>query len=124
MSYKALVTNSSSKERKNLTRSLKEIGVSQVVEAKDGEQAMELMAKNNFNVVFAEWNTQSPNENKFITALRSKNQTLPIIVTVPPSQMKDNFQKECPAATNYLTMPFTTEQLKKTVGQYVPTIAG
>lgn len=124
MSYKALVTNSSSKERKNLTRSLKEIGVSQVVEAKNGDQAIELLEKGNFNVVFADCTAQTSTGCQLIPAMRDKNQTLPIIVTVPQSQMNGDFRKEYPTATNCITMPFTTEQLKKAVGQYVPTIAG
>ncbi|MEX2171217.1 MAG: response regulator [Pirellulales bacterium] len=124
MSYKALVANSSSKERKNITRSLKEIGVSQVVEATDGDQAIEFLDKGNFNVVFAEWNAQTGNGGDLLKALRTKNQTLPIIATIPQSQTMTDLKQNCPSATNFITMPFTTEQLKKTVAQYVPTLAG
>jgi two-component system chemotaxis response regulator CheY len=123
MSYKALVANSSSKERKNIARSLKEIGVSQIVEATDGDQAIELLDKGSFNLVFAEWNAQTGTGGELLKALRIKNQSMPIIATVPQSQSATDLKKTCPSATNFITMPFTTEQLKKTIGQYVPTLA-
>ena len=43
MEIKALVADSSTKVRKNITRSLKEIGVRNVVEATDTDQAIELV---------------------------------------------------------------------------------
>lgn len=123
MSSKALVANTSSKERKNITRMLKEIGVSQVVEATDSEQAIELLNKGGFDLAFAEWNAQTRTGCELVQALRTKYQTLPIIATAPQSQPLSEVKKQCPTATNYITMPFTTEQLMKTVGQYVPTLA-
>ena len=124
MSYKALVANSSSKERKNITRSLKEIGVSQVVEAIDGDEAIELLGKGKFDMVFADWNAQTSAGGELLKAIRTTNQSMPIIATVPQSQTSTDLKKTCPSATNFITLPFTTEQLKKTVGQYVPTLAG
>ena len=49
---------------------------------------------------------------------------MPIIVTAPPSRTPDDLQKSYPNTSNYLTLPFTAEQLPKTVSEYVPSIAG
>lgn len=124
MNCKALVATSSSQERKNIARSLKEIGVSQIVEATNGDQAMELLNKDSFDIVFADYNCQTTTGGELIRALRKRDQNLAIIATAPQSQPIADVKKNCPTATNYLTMPFTTEQLKKTVAQYVPTLAG
>ncbi len=43
MEIKALVADSSAKARKNIIRSLKEIGVRKVTEATDGDQAIQLL---------------------------------------------------------------------------------
>ena len=51
MDIKALVTDSSSKSRSNLSRSLKEIGIRNVVEATDGPQAMEMLKKDKYDIV-------------------------------------------------------------------------
>jgi two-component system chemotaxis response regulator CheY len=124
MEFKALVTDSSSKVRKNITRSLNEIGVRNVVEATDGNQAIELLGTGDFGVVFAEWNTQFGEGQVLVEAVRKLNGNLPIIATAPQSKKIAELKKACPSATNYLTMPFTTDQLRRTVSEYVPSIAG
>jgi two-component system, chemotaxis family, chemotaxis protein CheY len=124
MEFKALVADSSSKVRKNITRSLNEIGVTKVVEATDGDQAIELLETGNFGVIFAEWNTQLGEGQALVEAVRKMNGKLPIIATAPQSKKIAELKRACPSASNYLTMPFTTDQLRKTVGEYVPSIAG
>ena len=59
----------------------------------------------------------------FVSFLRN-DAKMPVIVTAPPSKNSADLQKSCPNASNYLTLPFTTEQLRKTVSEYVPSIAG
>ena len=123
MEIKALVANSSTKERKNITRSLKEIGVRSVIEAADGTQALEFLKKGKFDVVFTELNTTSNEGEELVKAVRKIDSKMPIIVTAPQSKKIEELKKACPTASNYLTMPFTTEQLKKTVREYVPSLA-
>jgi two-component system chemotaxis response regulator CheY len=124
MEIKALVTDSSSKVRKNITRSLNEIGVRNVVEATDGNQAIELMETGKFDIVFAEWNTKTAEGEELVKSLRRTDAKMPIIVTAPQSKKIDELKKSYPTASNYLTTPFNTEQLKRTVAQCVPSIAG
>ena len=124
MKITALVADSSAKARKNIIRSLKEIGVRNVAEASDGDEAMQLLEMGNYDLVIAEWNTLIGGGEELITAFRKLNSNLPIIVTAPPSKSPADLQKSCPNASNYLTLPFTTEQLRKTVSEYVPSIAG
>lgn len=123
MEIKALVADSSKKVRMNITRSLNEIGVRKVVEAADGAQAIELLKSGKFDVVFAELNTQIGEGEELVKAVRKMDGKLPIIVTAPQSKKIDELKKMCPNASNYLTMPFTTEQLRKTVCEYVPSLA-
>jgi two-component system, chemotaxis family, chemotaxis protein CheY len=124
MEIKALVTDSSSKVRKNIIRSLKEIGVRDIVEAANGNEAVKLMEKRKVDVVFAEWNTQIGQGEELVKSLRRADAKLPVIVTAPQSKQIDELKKTYPTASNYLTMPFTTEQLQKTVAQCVPSLAG
>jgi CheY-like chemotaxis protein len=123
MEIKALVANSSNKERKNITRSLKEIGVASVVEVTDGNQAMELLQTGKFDVFFAEYKTTMNNGEELVKSVRTINGKLPIIVTAPQSKKMDELKKVCPNASNYITTPFTTDQLRTTVKQYVPSLA-
>jgi two-component system chemotaxis response regulator CheY len=123
MEIKALVANSSKKERKNITRSLKEIGVKDIVEAADGKEAMERLQKGTYNLVFAEFNTHNSEWDELVEAARKVDGTLPVIVTAPQSKKVDELKKAFPNASTYLTMPFTTDQLKKTVSEYASSLA-
>ena len=124
MEIKALVTDSNSKVRKNITRSLKEMGIKNVAEATDGSQAVEMLEKGRYDIVFAEWNTKTSKGEELISTLRRSNSKMPIIVTAPQSKQLAELKQSCPTASNYLTTPFTTDQLKQKVCQCVPSIAG
>ena len=124
MEIKALVADSSSKVRKNITRSLHEIGVRNVVEATDGTQAIELLESGKFDMVFAEWSTQIGEGEELVQAVRKLDAKLPIIVTAPQSKKVAELKKSCPSASNYLSLPFSADQLRKMVGEFVPSIAG
>ena len=123
MEIKALVANSSTDERKNIIRSLHEIGIRNVVEATDGQQAQQLAQQGKYDMVFAEFTTQKGSWDELVKAVRKTNSKLPIFMTAPKSQKIDELKKAYPTATNYLTMPFTAEQLRKTVRQHVPSLA-
>jgi two-component system chemotaxis response regulator CheY len=123
MEIKALVADSSTKVRKNIMRSLQEIGVRKVVEAIDGDQAVELLEQDTFDVIFAEFSNQSGTGDQLVNTLRELDETVPIIVTAPQSKKIADLKKACPNASNFLTTPYTTEQLRKTVADYVPALA-
>jgi two-component system chemotaxis response regulator CheY len=124
MEIKALVTDSNSKVRQNISRSLKEIGIRNIAEATDGRQAIEMLEKGKYDVVFAEWNTKTAKGEELVSTLRRIDAKMPIIVTAPQSKKLAELKQSCPTASDYLTTPFTTDQLKKTVCQCVPSIAG
>ena len=86
-----------------------------VAEANNGDQAIQLLQSGTYDMVFAEWNTQINGGEELVKAFRKFDAKLPIIVTAPPSMKPADLQKSCPNASNYLTLPFTTEQLRKTV---------
>ena len=124
MEIKALVTDSNSKVRKNLTRSLKELGIKNVVEATDGCQAIEMLQKGKYDIVFAEYNTKTAQGDELVSSIRRTDAKMPIVVMAPQSKQVTELKQSCPTASSYLTTPFTTDQLKKTVAQCVPSIAG
>lgn len=124
MEIKALVTDSNSKVRKNLTRSLKELGIKNVAEATDGCQAIEMLQKGKYDLVFAEYNAKTAQGDELVSSIRRTDAKTPIIVMAPQSKQMTELKQTCPTASSYLTTPFTTEQLKKTVAQCVPSIAG
>ena len=113
MEIKALVADSSNQVRKNIARSLKEIGVRNVVEANDSKQALEQLKKGKFDVIFTEFNTTAGPNEEMLKTFRKMNANVPIIVTAPQTQNVAELKKSCPTATTYMTTPFTTDQLSQ-----------
>jgi two-component SAPR family response regulator len=107
-----------------LARSLNEIGLRKVLEATDWCRAIELVEKHTFDVAFAEWNARIGAGEELVQSFRKLDPNLPIVVTAPHTKTYIDLQQNCPSASTYLMVPFTTEQLRKTVSEYVPSIAG
>jgi two-component system chemotaxis response regulator CheY len=121
METKVLVADSSAKVRKNIARSLNEIGVQNVVEASDGNEAIKLFQTGTYDLVFAEWSNVGT---KLAEEIRKVNGTLPIIITAPESKNKQDLKSYCPGASDMLSTPFKTEEFRKKVEKYIPTLAG
>jgi two-component system chemotaxis response regulator CheY len=98
--------------------------VRNVVEANDTKQALEQLKKGTFDVIITEFNTKTGANDEMLKTIRKMQAKTPIIVTAPQTQNVAELKKSCPTATTYLTTPFTTDQLRKTISQYVPAIAG
>ena len=73
--------------------------------------------------VFAEYTSQKAIWEEMVKAVRKIDSKLPIIMTAPQSEKIDELKQMYPTATCYLTMPFTTDQLRKTVTEYMPSLA-
>ena len=98
MEIKALVTDSNSKVRKNLTRSLKELGIKNVAEATDGCQAIEMLQKGKYDIVFAEYNTKTAQGDELVTSIRRTDAKTPIVVMAPQSKQMTELKQCCPTA--------------------------
>ena len=124
MKVKVLVADSSSKVRKNMTRSLKEIGVQAVVEAADADTAIKLLEQEQFNAVLADGKIKTDSGKDFVEEIRDIDDNVPIIVTANPSEVSTAIQAEYFGATGFLPKPFTSESLREKLQEFVPAIAG
>ena len=124
MNVKILVADTSSKVRKNFTRSLKEIGVQNVMEAGDADTAINLLGQEQFNAVLADGKIETKSGKELVEEIRHIDSNVPIIVTANQAELSPAFETKYPSASGYLTKPFTTESLREKLQQLVPTIAG
>jgi CheY-like chemotaxis protein len=123
MDIKVLVANGSAQVRKNIANSLQEIGVRSIVEVTTGDEAVNGLRSDNFDIVFAEFNTQTGGQG-IVEAVRQIDGNLPIIITAPKSQKLTQVKKNTPGASNYVTTPFNTQQLQQAIADFVPALAG
>ncbi len=124
MNVKVLVADTSSKVRENFTRSLKEIGVQNVMEAGDANTAINLLKQEQFNAVLADGKIQTETGKSLVEEIRHIDSNVPIILTANLEEFSPAFEMKHPSASAYLTKPFTTQSLREKLQQLVPAIAG
>ena len=124
MNIKVLVANTSSKVRENITRSLKEIGVQNVMEAGDANTAINLLKQEQFNAVLADGKIQTESGKGIVEEIRHIDSNVPIILTANLADCSTEFELKRSSAYRYLTKPFTTKNLRDKLQQLVPAIAG
>ena len=75
---RVLVADDSSTMRKIILRSLSAVGVTNVVEAADGDEAVNLFNAGEFDLVLTDWNMPGKSGLEVIQEIRAKNKDIPI----------------------------------------------
>ncbi|MHC4267057.1 MAG: response regulator [Planctomycetota bacterium] len=121
---KVLLVDDSAVMRKIIQRNIKETGliVDEFVEAGDGNQALDKVnADGDLDLILLDWNMPNMSGIEFVKTLRSLNlsKRIPVVmVTTEGSEAKVSEAKES-GADGYLTKPFTADQLRDTLGDYL-----
>ncbi|MGR3292828.1 MAG: response regulator [Candidatus Scalindua sp.] len=121
---KVLLVDDSAVMRKIIQRNIKETGliVDEFVEAGDGNQALDKVnANEDLDLILLDWNMPNMSGIEFVKTLRSLNlsKRIPVVmVTTEGSDAKISEAKDS-GADGYLTKPFTADQLRDTLGDYL-----
>ncbi len=120
---KVLIIDDSAVMRKIIQRNIQQSGlvVDEFVEAGDGREALEKVTANDIDLILCDWNMPNMSGIEFVKALRGSGQkgNIPIVmVTTEGSDAKVEEAKNS-GANGYLTKPFTPEQLKSKLGNFL-----
>ncbi|MCR4290121.1 MAG: response regulator [Candidatus Scalindua sp.] len=121
---KVLLVDDSAVMRKIIQRNIKETGliVDEFVEAGDGNQALDKVnAVGDLDLILVDWNMPNMSGIEFVKTLRSLNMAkrVPVVmVTTEGSAAKVSEAKDS-GADGYLTKPFTADQLRDALGNYL-----
>ena len=120
---KVLIIDDSAVMRKIIQRNIMQSGllVDEFVEAGDGREGLEKATTCNVDLILCDWNMPNMTGIDFVKALRGSGQknNIPIVmVTTEGSEAKVEEAKNS-GANGYLTKPFTPEQLKAKLGNFL-----
>ena len=117
VTLKVLLVDDSGLSRKIQAKVLREVGVEDIVEAKDGEDALGKLSDLDYqvNLVLTDWNMPGMDGMALIGALRQHPQgkSLPVIVVSSEGQEGRIAQAFSVGATSYVTKPFKKEILAR-----------
>ena len=120
---KVLIIDDSAVMRKIIQRNIMQSGllVDSFVEAGDGREGLEKAATGDVDLILCDWNMPNMTGIDFVKALRGSGQknNIPIVmVTTEGSDAKIEEAKHS-GANGHLTKPFTPEQLKAQLGNFL-----
>ncbi len=120
---KFLVVDDSATMRRIVINSLQRIGYTEVVEAEDGQQALD-RCDASVGMVITDWNMPNMSGLDFARALRAKGSTTPILMVTTRSVREDIVAAVEAGVNNYIVKPFTPQVLKEKIDQLLASPAG
>ena len=115
---KCLVVDDSATMRRIVANALKSIGLTDVVEAADGSQAL-LACDQTVEFVITDWNMPVMGGLDFVKALRANPTTarMPVLMVTTRSVQEDIMQAVEAGVNGYILKPFTPQVLKDKITQ-------
>lgn len=117
---KILAVDDSPTMRRIIINTLKRAGYSEVLEAKDGKEALAKIKVEDINFVITDWNMPEMNGLELVKYLRATEEysDMPILMVTTRSVKDDILEAMKAGVNNYIVKPFTPETLKEKI-QYI-----
>ena len=117
MSRKVLVADDSGVMRKIIIRSLNSCGITDIVEANDGVEAIAKFKEGGIDLVMTDWNMPNKNGLEVVQEIRASGSDVPIIMIT--TEAENNRVREAIQAgvSNYIVKPFTAETMQEKINK-------
>ena len=120
---KVLIIDDSAVMRKIIQRNIQQSGllVDEFVEAGDGKEGIEKVTSYNIDLILCDCNMPNMTGIDFVKALRSSGQKndVPIVMVTTEGGAAKIEEAKNSGANGYLTKPFTLDQLKSKLGNFL-----
>ena len=118
MGLKVLVVDDSGVMRKIIIRSLNAVGVTEVVEAGDGVEALERFQQHKFNIVLTDWNMPVKSGLELTKDIRALGSTVPIMMITTEAERSRVVEAIQAGVNDYLAKPFEADTLRAKLDKY------
>lgn len=115
---KVLVADDSSTMRKIILRSLQAVGVTDIGEAADGDEAIEMFSEGQYDMVLTDWNMPGKNGLEVIQEIRKTDKDVPILMVTTEAEKGRVMEAIQAGVSDYLVKPFTAETLREKLEKF------
>lgn len=115
---KVLVVDDFNVTRKMEAHALKSIGFSDILEAEDGQAAIELLQdRGDIGLIISDWNMPRKNGYELLVWVRESenHKTTPFIMATAQAEKKEAKRAEDAGVNGFISKPFTAEELKTVI---------
>lgn len=120
MTHKVLVADDSGVMRKIINRALLAVGVTDVTEAADGQEALQKFQQDTFDIVLTDWNMPNKTGLELLKDIRALGSAVPVIMITTEAEKSRVLEAIQAGATDYLAKPFEQDLLREKLEKYVP----
>ncbi len=120
---KFLVVDDSATMRRILVNSLQRIGFADIIEAGDGQEALDRF-NSSVQLVITDWNMPNMTGAELAKALRDRGEQVPILMVTARSGREDILRAMEAGVSTYIVKPFTPQILKEKIDAMVSAAAG
>ena len=113
MGTRVLVADDSSTMRKIILRSLNAVGVTDITEAADGDEAVAKFKPGEFDMVLTDWNMPGKNGLEVVQAIRAQDKDIPVIMVTTEAEKSRVLEAIQAGVSDYLVKPFTADTLRE-----------
>ncbi len=108
---KVLIADDSGTMRTIVARSVESNGIKDIVQACDGQEAIDLFNSESIDFVITDWNMPNKTGIELIREIREQNTEVPIIMITTEAERDKVLEAIQAGVTDYLAKPFTPDQL-------------
>lgn len=119
MGCKVLVVDDSGVMRKIIIRALNNCGVTDIVEAGDGVEALAKIGEHSFDLVMTDWNMPNKNGLQLLQEIRGSGSTVPVIMITTEAEAGRVKEAILAGVSDYLAKPFDNDLLKAKIDKFV-----
>ncbi|MCU0710679.1 MAG: response regulator [Pirellula sp.] len=116
---RVLVADDSGIMRKIIIRSLNSVGVTDIVEAADGQEAINAYNSNDIDLILTDWNMPNKSGLDVVTEIRAQGSNVPIIMVTTEAQKGQVIAAIQAGVSDYLTKPFEADDLRAKLDKFV-----
>lgn len=120
---KVLVVDDSGVMRKIIIRALNSCGVTDIVEAGDGVEALAKMAETPVDLVMTDWNMPNKNGLQLLQEIRQGGSTVPVIMITTEAEAGRVKEAISAGVNDYLAKPFENDVLKQKIDKFISVTA-
>lgn len=119
---RVLIVDDFSTMRRIVRNILRQIGLSNVVEADDGTTAWEILNREKIDFIVSDWNMPKMPGIDLLRKVRASDQfgNLPFLMVTAEAQQENIIEAVQAKVSNYIVKPFTADTLKQKIDKIFP----
>jgi len=119
MGMKVLVADDSGVMRKIIIRGLAALGVTEIVEAGDGNEAIKHFSEQSFDLVLTDWNMPGKTGIEVLKEIRASGATIPVVLITTETEKRRVMDAIQAGVSEYVVKPFDAATLQAKIGKFI-----